>query len=616
MTLKNFFTSTELKDGITSPERVKDLVTVMQKEKECVENDVGPAARVWSTVADVIAVSESKDCLDLFVELDGVGVINKWLDGFREFGNDSGNVIVGESVIALLRVLEKLQIDKHRLVASGVRETVMNFVGHGNSAVYVKAKDLCDKWVQIQDTELALGHEETKDGMKQVENEEVMDPATTNNQEPSGPVSSPGANDVVESAMKTDVRENEYMMNVSDGALQDATRPKVDSGTESGSEGNDVNKHVGGQSEDGLGTEDGVVSEGSDVDMEAERELDSIEQSCATSEKLSGCGTERPKSPDSNNEKESETVEGSDHKHDISVSQVSEAPQKSKRDFLGVDLNDEICFENFSECSVSGACSVSKHQSSCLNIDLNAADGSEDKNVIISGLPSGEESNVDAGPRRSMKLDLDLNSLGDGSFVNVIPDWKLDGRAAHLNQNRCQSPSQSSSSSSMQPYTKKIDLNLIGQANFPNVTSLDHQNGFFSLFGTQLEVNHHGLGSSMGVYGHTHSQPGPCMRFSPDKLLGEPTSYVVDPKLGLQVSHQYIGSSDQVPPLITNFVAGPSSDPTDTVPLQLNLGLSSSFMVHGGNSGGSPVITGKRKEPDCGWDGLQVNYIHKQAPWI
>jgi hypothetical protein len=72
MTLEDFFTLTEMKDGLTAPSRVHELVAVMKKEKFTVVKNIGDATRQWAAVASTVAATENKDCLDLFINLDGL----------------------------------------------------------------------------------------------------------------------------------------------------------------------------------------------------------------------------------------------------------------------------------------------------------------------------------------------------------------------------------------------------------------------------------------------------------------------------------------------------------------------------------------------------------------
>ncbi|KAK9270809.1 hypothetical protein L1049_026394 [Liquidambar formosana] len=151
MTLEDFFTLTEIKDGLTAPGRVEELVTVMQKEKDYVVKNVGDATSKWSTVASTIAATENKDCLDLFIRLDGLWFIDRWLKDAQKFGNDISDSFVEESITALLRALEKLHIDNEKSISSGIWITVKNLLGHNSSRVQERARVLFDSWKQCRD---------------------------------------------------------------------------------------------------------------------------------------------------------------------------------------------------------------------------------------------------------------------------------------------------------------------------------------------------------------------------------------------------------------------------------------------------------------------------------
>ncbi|XP_057470055.1 uncharacterized protein LOC130759022 [Actinidia eriantha] len=153
MTLEDFFTLTEMKDGLTAPARVKELVNVMKKEKDCIVKNVGDATRQWSTVASTIAATEDKDCLDVFVHLDGLWFIDRWLKDAQKFGNDSSDSFVEESINALLRALEKLHIDYEKSMSCGIWMTVKNLLGHSSPRVQDRARALCDSWKQDGDGE-------------------------------------------------------------------------------------------------------------------------------------------------------------------------------------------------------------------------------------------------------------------------------------------------------------------------------------------------------------------------------------------------------------------------------------------------------------------------------
>ncbi|KAH7523495.1 uncharacterized protein LOC107420418 [Ziziphus jujuba] len=151
MTLEDFFTLTEMKDGLTVPSRVEELVSVMQKEKDCVVKNVGDATRQWAAVASTIAATENNDCLNLFIQLDGIGFIDRWLKDAQRFCNDTNESFVEESITALLRALEKLHPNNERSVCSGIWNTVKNLLGHKSSRVQERARVLFDSWKQETD---------------------------------------------------------------------------------------------------------------------------------------------------------------------------------------------------------------------------------------------------------------------------------------------------------------------------------------------------------------------------------------------------------------------------------------------------------------------------------
>ncbi|GMH18022.1 hypothetical protein Nepgr_019863 [Nepenthes gracilis] len=151
MTLEDFFTLTEMKDGLTSPARVEELVAVMQKEKDCVLKNVSDATRQLSAVASAIAATENRDCLDLFIKLDGLWFIGRWLKDAQTFATDSTDCFVEESITALLQAFEKLQVDKEKLISSGIWVTVNNLLSHKNMNVQQSARALVDSWKQAKD---------------------------------------------------------------------------------------------------------------------------------------------------------------------------------------------------------------------------------------------------------------------------------------------------------------------------------------------------------------------------------------------------------------------------------------------------------------------------------
>ncbi|KAJ1387633.1 hypothetical protein SESBI_39823 [Sesbania bispinosa] len=146
MTLEDFFTLTEMKDGLTAPSRVEELVSVMQKEKDCVVKNAGDATRQWAAVASTIAATENKDCLDLFIQLDGLWFINRWLKDAQNFEVDTNDSFVEESITSMLRAVEKLHLDSEKSISSGIHITISNLLDHHSSRVQNRARVLFDSW--------------------------------------------------------------------------------------------------------------------------------------------------------------------------------------------------------------------------------------------------------------------------------------------------------------------------------------------------------------------------------------------------------------------------------------------------------------------------------------
>ncbi|OIV97585.1 hypothetical protein TanjilG_12342 [Lupinus angustifolius] len=146
MTLEDFFTLSELNDGLTDPSRVQELVSVMQKEQDCVVKNAGDATRQWAAVASIIAATENKDCLDLFIQLDGLWFINKWLKDTQKVALDANNSFIEESITAMLGAVEQLHLDSQKSISSGIHETASNLLDHHSSRVQNKARVLFDSW--------------------------------------------------------------------------------------------------------------------------------------------------------------------------------------------------------------------------------------------------------------------------------------------------------------------------------------------------------------------------------------------------------------------------------------------------------------------------------------
>ncbi|KAL2538157.1 uncharacterized protein Fot_19548 [Forsythia ovata] len=153
MTLDDFFSLSEMNNGLTGPARVMELVAVIKKERDSIMKGVEDATRQWNAVARTIAATENKDCLDLFIQLDGLHFIDKWLKDAQTLCNGTSDGFVEESITHLLLALEKLHMDNQKSVSSEIWNTVKNLLGHNSSKLQNTAQALLDRWTNDRDVD-------------------------------------------------------------------------------------------------------------------------------------------------------------------------------------------------------------------------------------------------------------------------------------------------------------------------------------------------------------------------------------------------------------------------------------------------------------------------------
>lgn len=142
MALEDFFTLTEMKDGLVVVDRVKELVAIMQKEQKSASKNIGESARQWSTVASVLAATSSMPVLNHFIQLGGLHFLDQWLQEAQQYSDNTSESSVEECTCELLRALEKFPIDRGAPAFSGIMLCVKNLVGHRSSIVQERAKVL------------------------------------------------------------------------------------------------------------------------------------------------------------------------------------------------------------------------------------------------------------------------------------------------------------------------------------------------------------------------------------------------------------------------------------------------------------------------------------------
>ncbi|CAA0841163.1 Transcription elongation factor (TFIIS) family protein [Striga hermonthica] len=146
MTLDDFFTLTEMNNGLTAPSRVKELMAMMQKERDCDVKTAADSTRQRSAVASVLSSTENKECLDLFLQLDGLHYISNWLKDAQTSSKDTNDIFLEEHITHLLQALEKLNVDCEKIIASEIRTVVEDFLDYNSRQVQDKAEALLESW--------------------------------------------------------------------------------------------------------------------------------------------------------------------------------------------------------------------------------------------------------------------------------------------------------------------------------------------------------------------------------------------------------------------------------------------------------------------------------------
>ncbi|KAG1359422.1 hypothetical protein COCNU_08G008680 [Cocos nucifera] len=167
-----------MKDGLSNLARVEELISMLQKLKDHITSNAGDAARQWSTVTGTLMATGNKECLDHFVQLNGLCFLNQWLQETQRCSNDASDSAVEELIMKLVALLDKLPINSEKSNASGVRITVEQLLDHNNLRIKERAKILCDKWKNAETTEGSCSNHE-KGEKCQIEQPKPSDNAET-----------------------------------------------------------------------------------------------------------------------------------------------------------------------------------------------------------------------------------------------------------------------------------------------------------------------------------------------------------------------------------------------------------------------------------------------------
>uniref|UniRef100_A0ACD6AN00 Uncharacterized protein n=2 Tax=Avena sativa TaxID=4498 RepID=A0ACD6AN00_AVESA len=142
--LQDFFTPTEMKDGISTLPRIGDLVSEIQKLKDAVALNKADLLRQCLAAANTLALTQNDGCLQHFVQLDGVAFLTKWLQDAQNCSKDVSGA-AQDLILATLTALDSLP-DTLQAASCGALPTVQNLLVHANTDITHKATVLCQKW--------------------------------------------------------------------------------------------------------------------------------------------------------------------------------------------------------------------------------------------------------------------------------------------------------------------------------------------------------------------------------------------------------------------------------------------------------------------------------------
>uniref|UniRef100_A0A1D1ZKQ7 Zinc finger protein 703 n=1 Tax=Anthurium amnicola TaxID=1678845 RepID=A0A1D1ZKQ7_9ARAE len=201
MPLEDFFTLTEMKDGLATLPRVEELLSVMKIHKDSYSDNLGDASRQWTTVASILSATENKDCLNHFVQLNGLLFLNCWLEEAQRWDVNNSDY-VDELINAMLGALDRLPVDKEKSSASGIGLTIKHLLCYSSHSIQERVRTLLNKWDHAGDTDLRCQnveeHETSCDDeskpstkIRMAENVQSINPA------PEVPTSDKDAGDIV-----------------------------------------------------------------------------------------------------------------------------------------------------------------------------------------------------------------------------------------------------------------------------------------------------------------------------------------------------------------------------------------------------------------------------------
>lgn len=156
--VKSEITKITDKGGLVDSEGVERLVQLMHPDKP--ERRIDLACR--SLLTGVIAATDKIDCLNRFVQLRGLPVLDEWLQDVHKgkVGDSSSprdhDRSVEDFLLVLLRALDRLPVNLEALQTCNIGKSVNHLRSHRNSEIQKKARTLVDTWKKRVEAEMNI----------------------------------------------------------------------------------------------------------------------------------------------------------------------------------------------------------------------------------------------------------------------------------------------------------------------------------------------------------------------------------------------------------------------------------------------------------------------------
>ncbi|KAL6549384.1 hypothetical protein OROHE_008501 [Orobanche hederae] len=142
--------------GVVDLEGIEKLVQLMQPNRREGKMDLG----IRAMFATVLASTDKVDCLNRFVHLRGLPVLDGWLQDIHKGKIGDGNNLkdddksVEEFLLVLLRALDKFPINLQALQMCNIGRSVNYLRSHKNLEIQRKARTLVDSWKKRVEAEM------------------------------------------------------------------------------------------------------------------------------------------------------------------------------------------------------------------------------------------------------------------------------------------------------------------------------------------------------------------------------------------------------------------------------------------------------------------------------